>query len=139
MMDASGSVSRGDHDDDRSLGQLFGDLSRDMSGLVRKELELARAEISEEAARAGKAAGVLGGAAGAGLLALLLLSFAAAWGLAEVMPTGVAFLIVGAVYAAVAGVLFISGRNRLRQVRPVPDQTVQTLKEDVQWAKTQLS
>ena len=71
-------------------------------------------------------------------LAVLFLSLAAAWGLAEIVPEGVAFLIVGAVYAVVAAFLLITGRQRMREVRPVPE-TTETLKEDVQWARQQMS
>jgi uncharacterized membrane protein len=81
---------------------------------------------------------MLGGGALAGYLALILLSFAAAWGLAEVVDAGWAFLIVGLLVAAVAAVLAVNGRNKLRQVHPVPDQTVDTLKEDARWARAQL-
>jgi hypothetical protein len=80
---------------------------------------------------------MLTGAAVAGLIALMLLSFAAAWGLAEVMPEGVAFLLVGVVWAAVAGALALRGRTELERVDPVPPQTRQTIQEDVQWAKQQ--
>ena len=73
------------------------------------------------------------------LLALQLLSFAAAWGLAAVLPTGFAFLIIGVVYAAIAAVLFSQGRKRAAEVQLVPEQTVETLKEDVQWARAQRS
>jgi len=124
---------------DASLGELIGRMSQDLSTLMRKELELAKLEIKEEVGKAGKGAGMIGGTAVAGLLGLTLLSFAAAWGLAEIMPTGFAFLIVGLIYAIVAGGLFIAGRNELKNVRPVPEQTAETLKEDVQWAKQQLS
>jgi len=64
-----------------------------------------------------------------------LLSFAAAWGLAEVMPAGLAFAIVGVLFAAIAGITFMTGRERVKQMHPVPDDTVETLKEDVQWLK----
>ncbi len=124
--------------EDASLGELFSALTTDLSQLVRSEMELARVEIREEATKAGKAAGMLGGGALAGYLALTLLSFAAAWGLAEVVDAGWAFLIVGLVVAAVAAVLAVNGRNKLRQVHPVPDQTVDTLKEDARWARAQV-
>jgi uncharacterized membrane protein YqjE len=124
--------------DGASLGELFSSLTTDLSQLVRSEMELARVEIREEANKAGKAAGMLAGGALAGYLALILLSFAAAWGLAEVVDAGWAFLIVGLVVAAIAAVLAISGRNKLRDVRPVPDQTVDTLKEDARWARAQV-
>lgn len=121
--------------DDRSLGELFGELNREFGHLVRQEVQLAKTELREEAAKAGKAAGMLGGAGVAAMFALLLLSFAAAWGLAEVMPAGFAFLIVGAVYAVLSLILFLRGRAQLKEVSPVPEQTIDTLKEDVQWAK----
>jgi hypothetical protein len=123
---------------DESLGQLFGQLGRQFSELLREEVKLAKTELREETSKAGKAGGMLGGAALAGHLCLLLVSFAAAWGLAEVMAAGLAFLIVATIYGAVAAILFIRGRRQLDQLSPVPDQTVETLKEDVQWAKAQV-
>lgn len=124
--------------DDASLGDLFSSLTTDLSQLVRSEMELAKVELREEAGKAGKAAGMLAGGALAGYLALILLSFAAAWGLAEVIDAGWAFLIVGLIVAAVAAVLVMTGRQKLRDVRPVPDQTVDTLKEDARWARAQV-
>lgn len=118
-----------------TLGELFGRLTSDLSTLMRQEVELAKTELKEEAAKAGKGAGLFGGAGIAGLFALVLLSFAAAWGLANVIPVGWAFLVVALVWGAVAAVMFVTGRDEIRKVRPVPDQTVETLKEDVRWAK----
>jgi uncharacterized membrane protein YqjE len=123
---------------DPSLGELFGTLTSDLGELVRSEMELARVEIREEAAKAGRAAGLL---AAGGLIAYLglgLLAMAAAWGLAEVVDAGWAFLIVGLVVAAIGAVVVIKGRDRLREVRPVPDETVETLKEDARWARAQV-
>ncbi len=120
-----------------SVGDLLSRVTEDFSGLVRSHVELAKVEIKEEVAKAGKGAGMLTGAAFAGLLTLVLLSFAAAWGLAELVPEGVAFLLVGLVWAAVAGVLATTGRKELKQVHPVPPQTRETIEEDVQWAKQQ--
>jgi len=124
---------------DKSLGELLAQLSHDFTELVSTQVELAKTEIKDEATRAGKGVGLLGGAAFAGYLAIVLLSFAAAWGMDAVMPTGWAFLIVGAVWAVVAGVLFVTGRDRLRAVHPVPPQTKQALKEDIAWARQQTS
>jgi hypothetical protein len=123
---------------DASLGDLFGRLSGDLSDLIRSEMELARVEVREEAAKAGRAAGLLGAGGVAAYLALTLVAMAAAWGLAELVDAGWAFLIVGVVVAAVAAVLIAAGRNRLRQVRPVPEETVETLKEDARWARAQV-
>jgi hypothetical protein len=118
-----------------SLGELLSRMAEDLSTLARQEVELARAEIEQEAKKAGKGIGLLGGSGLAALLCLLMLSFAAAWGLAEVIPTGFAFLVVAVIYLIVAAVLYPPGRRELRRVRPVPEQTVETLKEDVEWAK----
>jgi len=123
---------------DRSIGELFGQFTSDLSTLMRKELELAKVEAKEEAQKAGKAAGMMGAAGLLGYLALTLLSFAAAWGLAEIMPEGFAFLIVAVVWAIVAAVLFMRGRREMRAVRPLPE-TQQSLKEDAEWARTQRS
>lgn len=120
-----------------SLGELFGKLTADVGELFRKEVQLAKLETKEEATRAGKAAGMLGGAAAVGYLAAILLSFALVWALSEVMHIAIAFLLVGAVYAVAAIVLFSKGKERMTHVQPVPDQTVATLKEDVEWAKAQ--
>jgi uncharacterized membrane protein YqjE len=122
-----------------SLGDLFSRLTADLSKLVRDEVELAKVEINQSVQSA-RTAGMSFGAAGVlGLLALLMLSFAAAWGLAEVVDTGLAFLIVGAAYGVAAAVLAMIGKQRLQTAKPVPEQTVETLKEDVAWAKQQMS
>lgn len=122
---------------DASLGELFAGLSSDMSSLLRDELSLAKVELKEEVTKVGRAGGMLGGAALAGYMTIVLLSFAAAWGLAEVMAVGWAFLIVAAAWAAAAGLLYLRGRDQLQSVHPKPEQTIDTLKEDVQWAKNQ--
>jgi Putative Actinobacterial Holin-X, holin superfamily III len=123
-------------DPSRPLGELVGELTQDMSKLVRQEFDLAKAELRQEAVKTGKAAGLLGGSGLAGYLAVLFVSVAAVWGLSEVMPRGWAALIVAAFWAIVAAALFAAGRTRLRSVDPTPHQTVETIKEDIQWAKT---
>ena len=124
---------------EKSLGQLFSELTADLSTLLRKEVALAKVETKEEAGRAAKAGSMLGGGAFAGWFALLFLSFALAWLLDEWLHTALAFLLVGLVYAVVAAALVLRGRARLQSVNPVPSQTVETLKEDVQWARAQRS
>ena len=119
------------------VGELFSQLGHQVGDLVGKEMQLARSELRDELAKGVKATVSLSGAAVFGLVALVFLSSAAAWGLAEVMAPGWAFLIVGAVQVAVAGVLFLTGRRQAAEVDPVPHQTVQTLKEDAQWARNQ--
>jgi uncharacterized membrane protein YqjE len=121
--------------EDRSLSDLLSEVTGELATLFRKEVELARVETSEQVSRAAKAGAMLGAAAVIGFLTLILLAFAAAWGLAAVMPNGLAFLIVGVVFGIVAAILASTGKKRIAAVSPVPDQTVQTLKADVQVAK----
>lgn len=123
---------------DASIGELVGRLTKDFGQLVSTHIELAKVETREELKRAGKGAGLLGAAAVAGLLTLILLSFAAAWGLAEVMPTAVAFLIVGVIWAIGAGVLAARGRKEITNIEAAP-QTVAELKEDRRWMNEQHS
>lgn len=123
---------------DKSLGELLSRLTSDFGDLVSTQVQLAKVEIKEEVTRAGKGAGMLTGAGVVAFLAVTLLSFAAAWGLAEVMPEGLAFLIVGVVWAIVAAVLYVNGRKQLDAVK-VPQQTKASLEEDVEWAKRQRS
>lgn len=121
------------------VGELFAQLGHQVGDLVGKEMQLARSELREELRKGVKAATSLSAAAIVGLLAVVFLSSAAAWGLAEVMAPGLAFLIVGAVQVALAGVLFVTGRRHAAEVDPVPHETVETLKEDAQWARNQKS
>jgi hypothetical protein len=120
---------------DMSIGQIIGEISDDLSKLFRQEVELAKAEVRQEATKAGKAAGMLGGAGFAGYMTVLLASFAVVFGLGNVIDLGWAALIVAVIWAAVAAVLYAVGRKKLRTVDPVPRQTVDTIKEDAQWLK----
>jgi len=124
---------------DKSFSDLLGDLSHEFGELVRTQTELAKTEIRTQTDKAKVAAGAFGAAAVAGYMALLLLSFAAAWGLSEVMPAGVAFLIVGVFYAAVAAILYLRGRRQVEALNLVPEQTIESVKEDVQWAQRKMS
>jgi uncharacterized membrane protein YqjE len=124
---------------EQPMGDLFKQLSEELSTLVRQELRLAQAELTEKGKRAGLGAGLFGGAGVLGLLALGALSACLIAALAEAMHVWLAALIVTVVYAAVAGALALRGRERVQQATPpVPEQTVETVKEDVKWAKTQL-
>ena len=114
-------------------------ISSDLSHLVHTEVELAKVEIKDEVMTTVKAAGFLGGTGLSGYFVLLMLSFAAAFGLAEVMAVGFAFLIVGVLYGAAAGTLFVLGRKKLAAITLVPKKTVRTLKEDLSWLKEQMS
>lgn len=124
-------------EDERSLGQIVGDLSNDLTTLVKQELELARTELKEEATKAGKGAGMLGGAGVSGLLALILGSFALAYLLDNWMPVELAFLIVTILWAIVGAVLAARGRKELKNANPQLPETQQTLKEDAAWARAQ--
>jgi uncharacterized membrane protein YqjE len=121
---------------EQSLGELFGEMTRDVSTLFRKEIELAKVEARQEASRLGRGAGMFAGAGVAGWLALLFVSFAVAWLLDQAMNTALAFAIVGVVWAIVAAVLLGRGKKQMKSVEALPE-TAQTLKEDVQWAKQQ--
>jgi uncharacterized membrane protein YqjE len=136
---ASGSGLTTEIPADARLMDLVGRMSSDVSHVVRAELELAKVEIKDEMVRTALAAGLLSGTALAGYFVLLMLSFAAAFGLAEIMATGWAFLIVGLVYGAVAGTLFVLGRKKLATVTLVPKKTLRTLREDLSWLKQQMS
>jgi len=122
-----------------SIGELIGNISNDLSQLFRQEVDLAKAELKQEAGKAGKAAGMLGGAGFAGYLAVVLLSFALVFGLANVMDPGWAALIVAVLWGIIGAVLYAVGRKRLKDVDPVPHRTVDTIKEDAQWLKNPTS
>ncbi|MFD3737369.1 phage holin family protein [Streptomyces sp. NPDC058629] len=124
---------------DPSIGELVGEISEDFTQLVREEVELAKAEIKESATRAGKAAGMLAGSGYAGHLVLLMGSLAAIFGLAHVVDLAWAALIVTGFWAIVGALLFVVGRKRLQTVSAKPERTVQTLKEDAQWARNPTS
>jgi uncharacterized membrane protein YqjE len=120
---------------ERPIGELVKDLSAQTSTLVRQEIELARAELQEKGKVAGKGAGMLGGAAAAGLLALGALTAALIALLDKAMATWVAALIVMALWAVIALVLAKAGQASLQRATPPAPQTVETVKEDIQWAK----
>lgn len=121
-----------------SLGELFGSLTKDLTNLMHKEIELAKLEAKDEVKKAGTGVGMLGGAGATGYLALIMLSFALAWLLDQAMNTALAFAIVGVLWAIVAAVLLSKGRAQVKAMRGLPE-TTRTIKEDIQWAKTQKS
>jgi len=121
---------------DDSIGELVGRVAGDVGALIASEIELAKVELREDAKQAGRAGAMLGAGAAAAWFALTLLSFAAAWGLAEWLDSpALGFLIVGAVYTVAAAVLLVQGRNRVRSVNFVPENTIATIKEDIEWFK----
>jgi uncharacterized membrane protein YqjE len=124
--------------DDRSLGELFSELSRQTSTLIRQEVALAKAEMKEKGSEVGKDVGMMaaGGAlAYAGLLALIATIIIV---LAEFMDWWLSALIVSIVVLGVGGMLIQRGMSALKQTNMKPEQTIETLKEDKEWAKRQL-
>jgi hypothetical protein len=114
---------------DTSVGELMANVSRDLFTLLRQEIALAKAEVKGEAKKAGKAAGMLGGAGFAGYLVLLFLSLALCWGLANVMDQAWAAMIVAGVWVLIGIVLYSVGRTEMRKVNPKPERTVDTVKQ----------
>jgi hypothetical protein len=123
---------------ERPFGELLKQLSEETTRLVHQELELAKAELAQKGKQAGMGAGLFGAAGAIGLLAAAALTACFILALDAVMPAWLAALIVAVVYAAAAAVLALRGRERVKQaIPPVPEQTIEKVKEDVQWAKTQ--
>ena len=120
----------------RSLGQIVGDISADMSTLIHQEMDLAKAEMKQEVSKLGKGAGMFGGAGLAGWFTLFFLSFALTYLLDNWMPVELAALIVAVLWGIVAAVLAMRGRKEIKDANPELPTTQQTLKEDTQWAKT---
>ena len=124
---------------DKPVAELVADMTSHLSTLLRKEVELAVTELRGELKQAAKAGGMLTGGALTGYLALLFASFALAWFLDSKMPRAVAFFLVSALHGACAASLLSRAREEIKQVDPVPTQTVETLKENVDWVKAQTS
>jgi len=125
---------------EKSLGELLGELSQETATLVRQEVELAKAELSQKAKAGGQAAGMFGGAAFAGLLAAATFTAFLILVLAEIMPAWVAALVITLVYAGAAAFLALRGKEKAKALAPpVPEQTVETVKEDVEWAKSRMT
>lgn len=114
--------------DNASLGELLGDVTRDLSTLMRQEVELAKAELKQSATKAGKGSGMLAGAGVAGHFVLVFLSLGLMFALGALMPLGWAALIVAVIWGVIAAVLASIGRKELKQVKGLP-QTGETLSE----------
>jgi hypothetical protein len=124
-------------EEERSLGELVKQLLDQTSALTRKEVELAKAEMAIKTKRLGVGAGVFGAAGLVGVLALGAFTATAILALATALEPWLAALVVTVVYAAIAGALALIGRSRVEAgTPPVPEETVESVKEDVEWAKT---
>jgi uncharacterized membrane protein YqjE len=123
---------------ERPTGELLKELSDSTTTLVRKEIELAKAELGEKGKKAGLGASMFGGAGLFGVFAFAALTTCIIVALDSAMPLWLAALIVAVVYGAIGGVLALQGRNKVQEAGPpVPEQATESVKEDVQWAKTQ--
>ena len=122
---------------ERGIGELVKDLASQTSTLVRQEIQLAQAEITQKGKLAGKGAGMLAGAAAAALLGLGALTALVIVALDGALALWLAALIVTVLWLAVAGALAMAGKKALESATPPVPQTVETVKEDIQWAKTQ--
>jgi len=124
-------------DSDRPVGELLKELSEQTTTLVRQELELAKLELTEKGKKAGIGAGMFGGAGIVGFYAVGALTACLILALATAVDGWLAALIVAALYGVAAGVLALSGKSKVQQaVPPVPEQAVDSVKEDVQWTKS---
>jgi Putative Actinobacterial Holin-X, holin superfamily III len=123
---------------DRAMSDILGDVVRDIQDLFRSEVRLARAEALQQAGRLRSVGGLFGAAAVVALLAGMCLATCLVAALALVLPLWEAALVVMFVLGGTAAILLMLGRSKLRNVRVVPTQTVETIKEDVQWAKHQI-
>ncbi len=121
--------------DERSLGELVASMTRDMSTLVHKEIELAKAEMREEAVRAGKSAGLLGVAAAFGLPAFLMLLTACALGISYLGTSqAIGFMVMGLLVGGIALLCAAAAARKLTKMKP-PERTIQTVKDDIAWAR----
>jgi hypothetical protein len=125
--------------DERSLGDLFGELSEESSRLVRQEIALAKTEITESARRVGKDVGMIAAGGVIAYAGFIVALGALAILLGEIMPLWLSTLLVGIIVIAVGAGLAMKGRNDLQRVDLTPRQTVETIREDREWAKEQMS
>jgi len=122
----------------RSVSDVLQDIVGNLQQIIRDEFRLARAEVEGKAHRAARPASILAAGTVLGLYGLGCLLLAAIYGLSLVIAPWLAALLIGTVLAIVAAILLSSGRNRLRQIDPVPERTVRSMKENVQWTKEQI-
>jgi MFS family permease len=134
---ANTAESRGGPPTEASMAELVKQLSEQTSRLARQEVELAQAELTMKGKRAGIGLGMFGGAGAIGFYALGALVAAAVLALATAVTSWLSALIVAVVLGAIAGVMALQGKNKVQEATPpIPEQTTESVKEDVQWAKS---
>ena len=135
--EASAAAPQGE--DQRSLGEIVGDVTQDLTQLLRQEMELAKTELKQEVAKTGKGVGLVGGAGVAGHLFLLFVSLTAVFALDEALPLWAAALIVSVLWGLAAAALALIGKKAIQEANPQLPKTQRSLKEDAQWARAQKS
>jgi len=123
--------------EERSVTQILQDIFTNVQEIIRSEMRLAKTEIGEETSKALRAVAVLGAGLILGIYALGFLLLSAAYALAAVLPDWLGPLLVGLIVAVIATALIVIGRNRMKNVSPVPQKTIASVKEDAQWVKDQ--
>lgn len=124
---------------DQSIGAMIGELVGDVQDLIRGEVNLAKQEVKDEAKAAGTGIGLMVGAGVLALVGLFFVGLTLTYALAIWMPSWAAALIVAAIFLIGGFILFNTGKGRLQQVDPVPRQTIESVKEDAEWVKQQIS
>jgi len=130
-------AASGDSQSEGSIATLLQDIVGNIQGIIRSEVKLAKAEVTEDATSIGKAAGMLVAGAVLGIYALGILLLFLVYALEGPLPDWLAALIVGIVFAVAAGVLVKVGLARVKSVNPAPEKTIDSVKEDIQWVKQQ--
>jgi hypothetical protein len=125
--------------DERSLGDLFSELAQETGMLVRQEVTLARTEITDSATRVGKNVGIIAAGGALAFCGLLAVIAAVILGLANFMPAWLSALLVGIIVIAIAALIAMPAMNALKRTKLAPTETVESIKEDAQWLKNQVS
>ena len=121
----------------RSIADVLQDIVANVQTIIRSEVRLAKTEVTEEVSKAGRAAGMMGGGIVAGLFTLWLLLLTSLFALSTVMPLWAAALVLLVIMAVITAILLTAGRKRFKTVHSVPEKTIETMKENVEWVKSQ--
>jgi len=122
---------------ERSFAEVFQDIVRNLQEIIRSEVRLAKTEVREEIGKARTAGVLVGGGAVSGIFATFFVLLTIVYALTRVMPDWAAALVVAVLLAVVAGVTLMAGLKRFKQVHPTPERTIESVKENVEWAKQQ--